>query len=273
MTDGDATGYSGSRSPPPSATRFLPPHVRQTDRAPAGRHRKPARPRPPDRREHRRHVAPGAHGAARGGRRAAGRQDVHRGGARQGRRAGGRQEPDAGPDAGPHHQRRADRADGRGRAAAQPARAAAGRDPARRACRAPARRPPPRSWRNGSRRTSARKCCSRAPTCIDPPRSCSWSGSRRSWTSASIPSDPSKSAVVLAREALAEARRSLFDVLIVDTAGPPARRRRDDGRDPRDQRRGRADRDAVRRRQHGGPGRGECGARVRRRRSISPASC
>jgi signal recognition particle subunit SRP54 len=33
------------------------------------------------------------------------------------------------------------------------------------------------------------------------------------------PSDPSKSAVVLAREALAEARRSLFDVLIVDTAG------------------------------------------------------
>jgi len=33
------------------------------------------------------------------------------------------------------------------------------------------------------------------------------------------PSDPSKPAVVLAREALAEARRSLFDVLIVDTAG------------------------------------------------------
>jgi signal recognition particle subunit SRP54 len=34
-----------------------------------------------------------------------------------------------------------------------------------------------------------------------------------------FPSDPSKSAVVLAREALTEARRSLFDVLIVDTAG------------------------------------------------------
>ena len=33
------------------------------------------------------------------------------------------------------------------------------------------------------------------------------------------PSDPKKSAVVLAREALAEARRSLYDVLIVDTAG------------------------------------------------------
>ena len=33
------------------------------------------------------------------------------------------------------------------------------------------------------------------------------------------PSDPNKSPVVLAREALDEARRSLFDVLIVDTAG------------------------------------------------------
>jgi signal recognition particle subunit SRP54 len=33
------------------------------------------------------------------------------------------------------------------------------------------------------------------------------------------PSDPRKAAVDLAREALAEARRSLFDVLIVDTAG------------------------------------------------------
>jgi signal recognition particle subunit SRP54 len=33
------------------------------------------------------------------------------------------------------------------------------------------------------------------------------------------PSDPSKPAVALAREALTEARRSLFDVLIVDTAG------------------------------------------------------
>ncbi len=33
------------------------------------------------------------------------------------------------------------------------------------------------------------------------------------------PSDPNKGAVVLAREALDEARRSLFDVLIVDTAG------------------------------------------------------
>jgi signal recognition particle subunit SRP54 len=34
-----------------------------------------------------------------------------------------------------------------------------------------------------------------------------------------FPSDPKKSAVVLAQEALTEARRSLFDVLIVDTAG------------------------------------------------------
>lgn len=34
-----------------------------------------------------------------------------------------------------------------------------------------------------------------------------------------FPSDPAKPAVTLAREALAEARRSLFDVLIVDTAG------------------------------------------------------
>lgn len=33
------------------------------------------------------------------------------------------------------------------------------------------------------------------------------------------PSDPSKSAVVLAREALEDARRSLYDILIVDTAG------------------------------------------------------
>ena len=33
------------------------------------------------------------------------------------------------------------------------------------------------------------------------------------------PSDPNKSAVALAREALEEARRSLFDILIVDTAG------------------------------------------------------
>src|SRR5262245_12350290 len=33
------------------------------------------------------------------------------------------------------------------------------------------------------------------------------------------PSDPKRPAVELAREALAEARRSLFDVLIVDTAG------------------------------------------------------
>jgi len=34
-----------------------------------------------------------------------------------------------------------------------------------------------------------------------------------------FPSDPKKSAVTLAREALEEARRSLYDVLIVDTAG------------------------------------------------------
>src|SRR5262249_59803734 len=34
-----------------------------------------------------------------------------------------------------------------------------------------------------------------------------------------FPSDAKKSALVLAREALAEARRSLYDVLIVDTAG------------------------------------------------------
>ena len=69
----------------------------------------------------------------------------------------------------------------------------------------------------------------------------------------------------IAREALAEARaRRLYDVLIVDTAG---RLHVDDemmARGARTQRAAAPDRDAVRRRQHGRPGRGERRARVRR---------
>ena len=80
------------------------------------------------------------------------------------------------------------------------------------------------------------------------------------------PADPKKPALTLAREALEEARQSLYDVLIVDTAG---RLHVDDEMmaEIRDiSARGESDGNPVRGRQHGRSGCGECRACVRQLR-------
>ena len=77
----------------------------------------------------RRRPARGAHGAARGRRRAAGGEGLHRAGEGEGARRGGRRQPHAGPGAGGRRAPRAHRPDGRRQRGAQPRRRAAGDHP------------------------------------------------------------------------------------------------------------------------------------------------
>ena len=129
-----------------ASPRYNSRHVRQTHRAARQSRRLTARPRPPDRRQHRRNAARSAHGAARSRRGAAGGQALHRCGEGQGGGHRGHRQPHAGPGADRRHPRRAGGAHGRQRKDLD---LRVRRRPSScwQACRVRARPPPPASWR------------------------------------------------------------------------------------------------------------------------------
>ncbi len=153
---------------------------------------------------------------------------------------------------------------GEGTRRTQPARAAAGRGPARRPAGRGQDDDGGQARTLAARRASASACCSSAPTCIGRPRSCSSSGWASSSTIDVAPARADQTPIAIANAALDAARRGVYDVLIVDTAG---RLHVDEEMmaEVRElARRAATDRDAVRGRQHGGPGRGQRSARLRR---------
>ena len=87
------------------------------------------------------------------------------------------------------------------------------------ACRAPARPPPQRSSPAGSSSGSASACCWSAPTCAVRPPCCSCERLARQVGAEFFPAPGTPGAARYRARGARRARRGVFDVLIVDTAG------------------------------------------------------